>query len=46
MILANVRSRMTPRGEAKRNLRVFLSGAALIAVGLAYAVIILGSLGT
>ena len=46
MILANLRARMTPRGETKRNLWAFLSGVALIACALVYVVLVFRSLGT
>ena len=46
MILANLRSGVTPRGETMRNLWVFFLGAALISCALAYVVLVLRSLGT
>jgi len=46
MILANLRSGVTPRGETKRNLWVFLSGAFLIACVMAYVVLVFQSVGT
>lgn len=46
MVLANLRSGMTPKGETKRNLWAFFSGAVLIACALAYVVLVFRSLGT
>lgn len=45
MILGNVRSKISPRGETERNLPAYLWGGALTAVGTVYGVIVLMSLG-
>ena len=45
MLLGNAFSRVSPRGETRRNLLAFFAGTALIAGGLVYLVIILRSLG-
>ena len=45
MILGKVHSRLSPRGETRRNLLPFFAGMALIAGALFYLVAVLRSLG-